>query len=259
MKVTPIKTRLVHANECTTEALIAESIPTLEENTVVVISSKVVALCENRVVDIDGTDKNTLIRQEASLYTPDGFSSYGSSFTITRKTLIRAAGIDESNADNHYVLWPKDPQRSANALRAFLCEQFRVTNVGVIISDSLSVPPMRAGSIGIMLAHSGFTSLQRLAGTKDLFGREFKVAHPAIGSGLAAAANLVMGEGTEQTPIALVSDLPFVTFQPRDPSQEELDETYLSLEEDMYSPFFKLAPWQKGGGGVPSGDPLVVA
>jgi F420-0:gamma-glutamyl ligase len=106
---------------------------------------------------------------------------------------------------------------------------------------------MRSGTIGVMLAHSGFSAVKKLAGTKDLFDREFEVARSAIGGGLAAAANVAMGEGTEQTPIAVVSDIPFVTFQHRNPSKAELESVYISPEEDLYAPFIMSAPWQKGG------------
>jgi F420-0:gamma-glutamyl ligase len=98
-----------------------------------------------------------------------------------------------------------------------------------------------------MLAHSGFVAVKKLAGTKDLFDREFEVARSAIGGGLAAAANIVMGEGSEQTPVAVISDIPFVTFQHRDPNKAELEAVYISPEEDLYAPFIMSAPWRKGG------------
>ncbi len=247
MQVTPIKTRLVRANECSIETLVAESISELTEKSVVAISSKVVALCQNRVVDLESIPKSDLIKQEAERYTPDGFNRYGSNFTIINNSLVPAAGIDESNADGHFVLWPEKPQSVANDLRAFLCRQYGLEKIGVIIIDSNSLPPMRAGTIGIMLAHSGFEAIRHLAGTNDLFGRPFKVATSAIGSGLAAAATVAMGEGAERTPLALIADVPFVSFQDRDPTKEELSEVYIRPEDDLYAPFFMNAPWQPGG------------
>lgn len=247
MKINSIKTRLVHAAECTLEELVIESLAKVEEKSIVVVSSKVVALCQNRVVDTASISKEALIKRESDFYTPDGFNKYGFNFTIVRNTFIPAAGIDESNADGYFVLWPENPQQVANKLRTFLCDHFKVENVGVIITDSTCMPPMRGGTIGIMLAHSGFVAVKKLVGTNDLFNRTFKVARSAIGGGLAAAANVVMGEGAEQTPIAVISDVPFVSFQRRDPTSSELKEVYISPEEDMYAPFILPAPWQKGG------------
>jgi F420-0:gamma-glutamyl ligase len=247
MKITAIKTRLVHAGECSIQALLAESIDSLEEHAIVAVSSKVAALCESRVVDKSTITKSELIKRESEFYTPDGFNMYGFNFTILHNTFIPSAGIDESNADDQYVLWPKDPQKTANEIRTFLCSYFDLKNVGVIITDSTCMPPMRSGTIGIMLAHSGFVAVKELVGTKDLFGREFVVAKSAIGGGLAAAANVVMGEGSEQTPFATVSDIPFVTFQSGNPTPEELESVYIDAQTDLYAPFLRSAPWQKGG------------
>lgn len=247
MKINAIQTRLVHAGECPIETLLGESLSQLEEGSVVAVSSKVVALCEERVVPRSTITKEELIKRESEFYTPDGFNKYGFNFTITHNTFIPSAGIDESNGDGYYVLWPNDLQRSANDIRVFLSERFQVKNIGVILTDSTCMPPMRSGTIGVMLAHSGFTAVKKLAGTKDLFGREFEVARSAVGGGLAAAANVVMGEGAERTPIAVISDIPFVTFQSHNPTDAELEAIYISPEEDLYAPFIMLAPWQKGG------------
>ena len=249
MKIDTIKTRLVHAGECSLEELVAESVLGLEENSVVVVSSKIVAVCQNRIVDKTTITKSDLIKQEADFYTPDGFNMYGFNFTILNNTFIPSAGIDESNADGYFVLWPEDPQKVANYLRAFMRRHFDLKNVGIVITDSTCMPPMRSGTIGIMLAHSGFTAVKQLVGTKDLFNREFEVTTSAIGGGLAAAANVVMGEGTEQTPLAIISDIPFVVFQQANPAREELESVYISPEIDLYAPFIQSAPWQVGGSG----------
>ena len=247
MKVNGISTGLVHAGEYDLKVFLVESLPKIiEEQSVIAISSKVVALCQNRVVNKTSITKSDLIKQEADLYTPDGFNRYGFNFTILNRTFIPSAGIDESNADGYFVLWPENPQQVANELRIFLSTHFGVKDIGVIITDSTCMPPMRSGTIGIMLAHSGFEAVKMLAGTKDLFGRPFEVALSDIGGGLAAAANVVMGEGTEQTPIAVISDAPFVTFQRRNPTKTELEAVYISPEEDLYAPFIMSAPWQKG-------------
>lgn len=246
MQITAVKTRIVHPNECSLNELVAESLEALEDKSVIAISSKVVALCQNRVVKKDGVTKADLLKKEADFYTPDGFNKYGFNFTILNNTFIPSAGIDESNADGYYVLWPKNPQQAANELRAFLCDHFKVRDIGIIITDSTSMPPMRSGTIGIMLAHSGFAAVKSLVGTKDLFDRPFEVARSSIGGGLAAAANVVMGEGAEQTPLAIITHVPFVTFSQQDPSEAELKAVYISPEEDLYAPFIMSAPWIKG-------------
>ncbi|MDN5274774.1 MAG: putative folate metabolism gamma-glutamate ligase [Candidatus Saccharibacteria bacterium] len=248
MIVTAIKTQLVHGNESTLHELMAKSVTSLDEKSIIAVSSKIVALCQNRIIDRSTIAKSDLVEREADFYLPRDFSRYGFQFTITNNTFISSAGIDESNGDGYFVLWPKDPQRVANELRAFLQNHFGLNEVGVIITDSTSMPLMRLGAVGIMLAHSGFVAVNHLAREKDLFGRSFVVEKAAIGSGLAVAANVVMGEGAEQTPIAIISDAPFVKFQLQDPTEIELKSVYISSEDDLYEPFIQAAPWRRGKG-----------
>ena len=67
-----------------------------------------------------------------------------------------------------------------------------------------------------------------------------------MAGGLAAAAVLQMGEGAEQTPIAILTDLPFVHFQDRDPTAEELASVIIPLDEDLFAPFLTSVQWQQG-------------
>lgn len=50
MKITPIKTRKVFAHDSLQEIL-QEALPPLQERSVVVVSSKIVSLCEGAVAD----------------------------------------------------------------------------------------------------------------------------------------------------------------------------------------------------------------
>lgn len=249
MKIEAVKTQIVHAGEFTLEQLLAASFNNLPENAVVAISSKVVALCENHVVDAQSITRAELVKKEADYYLPPEFSEYNYGFAITRGTLIASAGIDESNGDGNWVLWPKDPFASANKARKFLKNHFNLKNVGVIITDSNCLPPLRRGTIGIMVAWSGFDALHDLRGSQDLFGYDFKVSVSAIAGGLAAAANVVMGEGAECTPFAVISDATFVNFVDHDPTSDEIAATFVDKNEDLYAPFLNSVDWQKGSGG----------
>ncbi len=247
MITTAIKTQKVTANELTIYELLDESLSELPESSVVAISSKVVAMCEGRVVPIDSVNREDLIKQEADYYLPAHISNYGHTFTITDSTLIASAGVDESNADGSYVLWPADSQKSANEIRAYLRKRFKLKKVGVIITDS-TCSPLRYGTHGIVIGHSGFRALNDYRGKPDLFGRPLQVSRSNIAGGMAATSCMVMGEGDEQTPIVVIKDLPFVTFQNRNPSSEELESFYIQdKNEDIFAPFLNSVKWQKGG------------
>ena len=172
--------------------------------------------------------------------------------TIKNNIVISSAGIDQSNVGDYYVLWPKDPKKTVKKLHDWVRETYNVKEVGIIITDSHSVP-LRRGTIGISLAHYGFVPLKDYRQEEDLFGRPFAVTQSNIVDSLAAATVLSMGEGAESTPIAVVSDLPFVTFTDQPiPLDKPFSTFEVSEEEDLYSPFFSKAPWEKGGGGTKS-------
>lgn len=245
MRVTAIKTRLVELTNRDLFGLLSESIKNLEEKSVVAVTSKIAAITEGRVISIDQVDKQDLIKREAERFIPSNKNKYGVSLTIKNNILAANAGIDESNADGHYILWPENPQKSANSIRSHLKEKFNLKNLGVILTDSKTTP-LRWGVTGIALAYSGFAPLKNYVGTPDLFGREFAFEKMHIADSLAASATVVMGEGSEQTPIAVIDNVSFVEFKENDPTEEELKNLQINLEDDLYGQLLTSVDWQKG-------------
>jgi F420-0:gamma-glutamyl ligase len=247
MNVTAVKTDKILPGQKDIFKILDQALTHLGEKSIVIVTSKIVALCENRVEPVDGTDKEALIKRESDLFLPSTLSRYGYHFTITDNTLISVAGIDESNSGgDYYVLWPDDLQKSANDIRRYLRHKFNLKDLGVVISDSTCLP-LRWGTFGIPLSYSGFRPTNDYIGTPDLFGRPFKVSKSGVALGLTAAAVVVMGEGTEQTPMAVIDDIPFVEFQENDPTAEDLENFYISnWREDLFEPFLGKADWQKG-------------
>lgn len=248
MIVEPVRTRRVTAGELSLKALIDESIASLEPGSVLAITSKVVALCEGRVVDPAQVDKTRVIEEEADSFLPRSSNRYHVCLTIKHNVLIPSSGVDESNTGGMIVLWPGDPQRSANEAWRHLVERLGTRELGVIVTDSTSAP-LRMGVGGIVIAHAGFRAVNDLVGTADLFGRPLAMTRSNVAAGLAAAAVTVMGEGAEQTPLAVIRELPFVEFQRRVPTDEELAELVIPPEDDLYAPILGSAGWRRGGGG----------
>jgi F420-0:gamma-glutamyl ligase len=166
--------------------------------------------------------------------------------TIKDQILAVNAGIDESNSDGTYVLFPKKPYESAARIWNFVREHYSVSEAGVLIIDSRTFP-LKWGIIGTSLAHCGFKALNNKIGELDLFGKEMQMTQENMTEGLAVAANVVMGEVAESQPFALVEDIPMVQFQDHSPTQEELQELKITLTDDAYAPILLKADWQKGG------------
>lgn len=248
MIVTPIETRTIIPNkDRDLFEILDRYLPRLKEKTVVAVTSKIVAICEGRIEPLQADKKDAIIIREAQWYLPRTSSKYNVLLTIKGNAMNFSSGVDESNAGGHFVLWPKDPQKSANAIRTHLAKKHKVRNLGVIITDTASVP-LRWGQRGVfVLAHSGFSALNSYIGKQDLFGRPFKMTSAAIADALGTAAVLVMGEGAESTPLAVIKDVPFVEFQHRNPTKKELQKLAMPLEDDLYSPLIKAVKWRKGG------------
>ena len=223
-------------------------IANLSEGSIVAITSKVVSLCENRVVPLGAATKEQLVIKESDRYV-GAIGAYGFHFTITKNTLIPSAGIDESNGNDNYILWPKDAQATANEIRKYLRKHYGVKKVGVIITDS-TCTPLRRGTSGICLAHSGFKAQNDYVGKPDLFGRPYNVSQSNVAGGLAASAVLIMGEGSERTPLCLIEDVSFVQFQDQDPTRQEIEQSYISADDDIFAPFLSSIAWKKGEGGI---------
>ena len=252
MKTTAIKTSKIIDNSKTIFEILDKALPQIEDSSVVAVTSKIISICEGRTVPFSKTTKEELILAESDLYLPASLSKYGHHFTITNNTLIPVAGVDESNGDGCYILWPEDSQKTANDIRAYLKQKHGIEKLGVVITDS-TCHPLRRGTTGIALAHSGFFGLKNYVGKPDLFGRPFSVSQANHAEGLAATAVLAMGEGTEQTPVCIVSEMSFLVFNSEDPSEEEIKEINIPLEEDLFAPFLESVEWKKGKGGRANG------
>jgi hypothetical protein len=166
-------------------------------------------------------------------FSPKNIRRFGASGTIIHHAFIGAAGIDESNAAGTYVLLPKDPQQTAGAIYNALKKRFAVDRIGVLITDSHSTP-MRRGASGVALAYRGFVGLRDYRGKPDLFGRKLVMEQANLPDALACAAVLTMGEGDEQTPLALIEGIPHITFDETAPTKEELSQFFVNLEEIFF-------------------------
>lgn len=246
MQINAIRTPIITVQDHNIFSILDLALQEMTDGDILAVTSKIVALCEGRAVPLDAATKSELVAQEANLYLPATVSRYAIYLTIKNSALMPWAGIDESNCDGHHVLWPGSPQQAANDIRAYLCRRFAIEHAGVLITDSRPLP-LRWGVTGFSVAHSGFAALHDYRGAPDLFGRPLRMTQANIADALAAAAVLVMGEGSEQTPLARISDLPFVTFQTRDPSGEELAALAVDLEDDLYAPLLSAVAWERGG------------
>lgn len=193
----------------------------MEDGDIVVITEKVLAKAEGRIVDLEEvapseraielakvTEKDPRV-VELILRESREVLAVGEGFIIveTEQGFVCAnAGIDQSNIiDGKAKLLPLDPDGSAARIKAGL-EARTGERVGVVIADSWG-RPFRYGSVGVAIGASGVRALWDRRGEKDMYGKELKVTRVAVADCIASLASLILGEAAEGIPVVVVKDL----------------------------------------------------
>lgn len=235
MKVQAIKTRIFREGE-NLDKFILEYIPRLKEGSILVVTSKIVALSERRTAVVKGAkEKEKLVRSESELAIRTKYVW----LTIKDGMIMANAGIDESNADGKLILFPRDSFKTAAALRTKLRKHHRLKKLGVLITDSRAFP-LRAGVVGVAAGYAGFRAIKDYRGTPDMFGKPFRYSRVDIADGLATAAVLEMGEGREQRPLAIIEKAPVEFCETVDRNELKID-----IKDDLYQPLFEKLPRKK--------------
>jgi coenzyme F420-0:L-glutamate ligase/coenzyme F420-1:gamma-L-glutamate ligase len=197
----------------------------LQDGDILVIAQKIVSKAEGRTVllaDVkpgkeaievaEKTGKDPRL-VELILRESEGISRMAPGVLIVRHRLgftSANAGIDRSNVSQELegeqvLLLPVDPDKSAAQISRELHMHTNV-QVGVVISDSHG-RPFRLGTIGVAIGVAGIPSLWDRRGESDLYGYQLQHTDVGVGDELAAAAGLLMGQGSEGQPAVLIRGL----------------------------------------------------
>ncbi|GAB4309602.1 MAG: coenzyme F420-0:L-glutamate ligase [Phototrophicales bacterium] len=193
----------------------------LQDQDVLVISSKIVSKAEGRFVDLNTVTPSQTALQIAQETHKDPRIVHlvlQESVAISRKAphvlivqhrlgfVSANAGIDQSNVGENremVLLLPENPDASAERIR-----QAFGNKIGVIISDSHG-RPFRLGNVGVAIGVAGLPALVDLRGQSDLFGYELRISIQGYADLIASAAHLVCGEGNEGLPVVLIRGLTY--------------------------------------------------
>jgi len=204
-------------------AALEESGISLLDDDILVVAQKIISKAEGRVVSLSSitateeacrlakaTDKEPAIVQLILDESTQILRHRPGVLIAEHKQgyVLANAGIDRSNVDSdsdQVLLLPEDSNASAARLRAQI-ETHSGKTLGVVIADSVG-RAWRMGTTGMALGSSGITALANLRGDRDLFGRELQVSEHALADSIAAAAELLLGEANEATPVVLLRGL----------------------------------------------------
>lgn len=205
-------------------ATLIEAQTELVDGDVVCVASTIVSKAEGRGFDLDAfppTDRATELADRLSSVTGEQKDPRFAQAVLeeTDEFLIEApfllavthfghvapnAGVDTSNVpDADVLLLPEDPTASAARIRDGLS-----VDAAVIITDTCG-RPFRRGQRGVAIGYAGLPASRDWRGETDRDGHELEVTVEAVVDELAAASNLVTGEGDGGTPVAVIRDFEF--------------------------------------------------
>lgn len=222
MNILPIKTPLITQGDDIVSILleILDKVGiVLQSGDIVAIADKIIAISEGRYTNYNEIQPSCKATSLAKTYDLEpGFVELvlrdadeilgGVSralLTIKHDMLIANSGIDHKNAPgNSATLWPINPNETAADLRKQL-EKKTGKRIGVLLVDS-HVIPMRMGTLGLAIGLAGFDPVKDCRGINDLYDQPLQITRINVADDLASAAHYVMGETTEQIPIAIIRD-----------------------------------------------------
>ena len=218
-----IRTGIIHPGDPVADIIldaVTRNGQSLEEGDVLVMAESAIATSEGRLVELKGVVPSDESRKLAAEYgmdprevevvirESDRIIGGIPGFLLCMKggTLLPNAGVDASNAPPGFLVpLPEDPDGSADRIRREILKR-KGLRVGVIIADSRT-HAMRVGCSGVAIGCSGIPSVIDDRGRCDLYGRALQVTRRAVADNIATAAELVMGEADECTPLAIVRGL----------------------------------------------------
>lgn len=220
LTLAPVHTKRVSERFDVVELIEGKLRKKLRQGDVLVISSKFLAISEGRVVKLREVAPGAKAKGLAAAYRMDPrlcelvvresdiVMGGVPGFLLTMKDglLTPNAGIDKSNIwHGMVVLYPRRPEALALRIRQGVKFSMGV-DVAVVVCDS-RLMPTRRGTTGVAIASSGLEAMLDLRGKSDLFGNVLRVTSQAVADDLSSAAQVLMGESDEATPIVLVRGL----------------------------------------------------
>lgn len=194
----------------------------LTDGDLIVISQKIVSKANGLLVDTSGTKPRQKAKALAKRTKKDPrvielilqdskavLRADTQAFVVRRKDglVCLNAGVDKSNVEGRFI-YSRLPPNSDVAAGEILMRLERLSGkrLAVIIADTYS-RPLRVGQVEFAIGVAGIEPIVDYRGLDDMFGYSLRYKYVAIADEAAAAAELVMGQGKERTPVAIIRGL----------------------------------------------------
>jgi len=194
----------------------------IEEGDIIAIAQKIFSKCENKIVRLRDVVPS---RKAEDIAKMTGKSPKFVELVLSEtERIVKAspevllvedkrglvcinAGIDKSNVKGrgNFTLLPEKPDTSAKKCRLEI-KKITGKNVAVVICDTYS-RPFRRGQVNFAIGIAGINPFKDYRGKEDLFGHILKVKNIATVDEIATAAELLMGQAKEATPVVIFKGL----------------------------------------------------
>ena len=217
-----------------------------EDGDIIVIAQKIFSKAEGRIVNLKEVVPSEMAKEIArktgkspkfvELVLRETRSIVKASSDILLVEDVRGlvcinAGIDKSNieGESNFALLPQNPDASAERCRREI-QKLTGKDVAVIICDTYS-RPFRRGQVNFAIGLAGIKPFKDYRGKRDLYGYILKVKNVAVVDEIAAAAELLMGQGEEATPVVIFKGLRGIVEFCKKSSAKELE---IGKDEDLF-------------------------
>jgi len=218
----------------------------IEDGDVIAIAQKIVSKAEDRVLALSDVTPSrkaialAKITEKSPRFVELVLKETKNTVKASREILLVEdkrgfvcinAGIDKSNVQGRgkFALLPENPDESMNKCRDEI-KKLTGKNVAIVMTDTYS-RPFRRGQVNFAIASAGIKPFKDYRGKKDLFGKTLKVKNIAVIDEIAAAAELLMGQAKEATPVVIFKGLNEAVESCDKCSAYELQ---ISNEEDLF-------------------------
>jgi len=217
----------------------------IEDRDILVVAQKIVSKAEGRVFQLKNVKPSERAKKLAMTTRKD--PKFVEQVLQATRKIVKAsseilivenengivcinAGIDKSNVEGEdsYAFLPRDSDDSARGIRQKIRE-LTGKNVAVIVSDTYS-RPFRKGQVEFAIGMAGITPFRDYRGEKDLYNYVLKVKNIAVVDEIAAAAELVMGQGSEGIPVAIIKNLDSAELT----EKCSINDIFISKQEDLF-------------------------
>lgn len=209
-------------------SVLDQSLITIEENDIIIITSKIVSIHQGRCIKRDIANKEELVIEESQYFLSDKKKA-GRNITVINHALAINAGIDPFHG--YYVLLPQKPNQIAKEIHHYLKTKHKISRLGVIITDSHSTP-LRRGVLCYAVGYHGISPLITWHDSKTLKGWTSNVV-----DAVAAMAGIYLGESAQKhhlTPVVIARGIEFLEFSEKTYEKE----FFVEGEDDMYNALY---------------------